>query len=351
MKIILVSYYAPPAITPRAFRSGSLHRSLSNLGHDVTLISPPYGAVATVAGADINTASRYRTLFRKTCEKVLPGGKDLKHLPYFLSKLKGQEADLIISIGLPFSVHFSVAIAKCFLGLSSTKTIFDYGDPYSSNPAKNYCFYGKTIETWVLKYCDLVMTPVASAVSSFEAMVPINCKVYIVNQSYDFSDINVSRYEKNPIPTFCFAGSLFKGIREPLSFLKYLSESQVKFRFIVFTGMKSHENLSMFRKYTGELEHKLELNALIPREQCILELSKMDFLINFSNMGGVQIPSKLVDYTLASRPFLTIDSNQTDFSDFESFLNFDFSSFKSIDISSFDENIVAEKILKLAFSE
>lgn len=346
MKILIVTYHYAPEITPRAFRASSIFKSLTELGHDVEVVTPSSGCKEPKSAAA--SPSRIKTLARKFLEKTLPGGIDLKNIPFFINQLKAREVDLLISVGLPFSVHLSVALAKRFYGLSAKVTMFDYGDPYSGNPNGNCCFYARHIEKWVLRYTDYVMTPVAEAVPLFSEIVSDNCRVEVIPQGYEINDITISEYSGNSVPTFCYAGILYKGIREPLSFLEYVSELEIDYRFIVYTNVNSSENLSILTKYSEKMSDRLIVKPMISREDCLKELSKMDFLVNFNNEGGVQQPSKLVDYTLSSRPYLSISNDQDNFSLFDSYLNSEYGDFRPIDISKFDRKLVANKILILA---
>ncbi|MFM2587039.1 hypothetical protein [Vibrio sp. TBV020] len=349
MKVILLSYHYLPEITPRAFRASSLYEMLTAQGHDVELIVPTSAAEGSSSSSGYG-GSKLKSSIRKGVERLLPGGKDLKALPFFYRALKGKQADLILSIGLPFSVHLAVALAKTFANTKAKATIFDYGDPYSQNPNGNQCFYATPLEKWVLKSCNYVMTPVEAAIPAFEKLVSkqVGPQISVVPQGYDLHNVNIAEYCPNQVPTFCYAGILYKGIREPRNFLKFLSLLEIDFRFVVYTNTASSENMQILEEYKQEFGNRIEIHSLIPREQCIYELSQADFLINFANKGGVQQPSKLIDYTLSKRPFLSIDSDQQIFAQFESFLAGDFSQFVPFDVSRYDQKLVAEKVVCLA---
>ena len=47
----------------------------------------------------------------------------------------------------------------------------------------------------------------------------------------------------------------------------------------------------------------------MPHDEMITAISGIDFLINIKNNSGVQQPSKLIDYALSKRPFMTITSS------------------------------------------
>lgn len=345
MKIIIVSYYSGPEITPRAFRTNSLYESLLRMGHEVELIVP------TKAAKKFSRESKkksygFKKIMRSMVEFFLPGGKDLRYFFQLVNSLKNKNADLVISIGLPFSVHLSVSVSKMFFGLDSEKIFFDYGDPYSGNPKGCSCFYSRSIEFWALKSCDVIFTPIQEAIPSFLPVMPDNCEIRVLSQGYKIRNVLIKKYNQNEIVTFVYAGLFYKGIREPSFFLKYLSEIEADYRFIVYTDLNNSESLAIIERYKKLMGKRLVINSMIEREKCIEALSQSDFLINFLNEGGVQQPSKVVDYVLSKRPFLNISNQQNDFSIFEDFFDFDFTSFVAPDISDFDEDVVANKVVK-----
>lgn len=345
MKVIVVSYHYLPEITPRAFRASSIYSCLNSLGYDVELVIPPRFSLCKNNG-DKSVPSILKTLIRKAVQRILPGGKDLRFFFYFISKLSNKQADMVISIGLPFSVHLAVAVAIRFKSLMVGHVVFDYGDPYSLNPYGGHCFYAKRIEKWALKYCDTVLTPTDKAVGLYRSIAPDSCDVKVITQGYDLN-MEICEYKKNDIPTFAYAGMLYKGIREPLRFLKHIAHLNLDFKFVVFTNIDSVENIKILNTYIDYMKGRLEIIPMIPRVDCIKTLSKMDFLINFDNLGGVQTPSKIVDYSISGRPFVSIDSKQIEFDVFDAFLCGDYSSFMPPDISEFDQEVVVRKIAAL----
>jgi hypothetical protein len=354
MNIAIVSYHYTPEITPRAFRASSIFNSLTAKGHNVELIIPDkVSGQHSGSNDDIKqrSSSKIKPFLRKAAEKLLPGGKDLKYFNFFIQGLKSKEFDLVISVGLPFSVHLAVAVARRFYGLTAKSVIFDYGDPYSANPNGNFCFYAEAIEKWALKQCDFVLTPIQEAVKLFENIIPKNCKVAVIPQGYKIHGVEISDYSINNVPTFCYAGILYKGLREPDSFLKYISELKSDFRFIVYTDQDNPEVMSILTKYSNTMKERLVIRAMIPREKCLFQQSEMDFLVNFANEGGVQQPSKLIDYSLSKRPYLSIQNNQSDFEQFDNYLNGDYGNFQGIDVNEFDQNLIADKIINLVKKE
>jgi bifunctional ADP-heptose synthase (sugar kinase/adenylyltransferase) len=44
----------------------------------------------------------------------------------------------------------------------------------------------------------------------------------------------------------------------------------------------------------------------LERSALLYEMSKMDFVVNFENVGTAQTPSKLIDYFIIKKPILSI---------------------------------------------
>ena len=92
---------------------------------------------------------------------------------------------------------------------------------------------------------------------------------------------------------------------------------------------------------------KLLIRDYIPRSELLVEMSKVDFLINFENNSSKQSPSKLIDYALTNRPILSINSGEAFDNELANdFLSGDYSkSFKIEDIEQYDiQNIVKQFI-------
>jgi hypothetical protein len=66
----------------------------------------------------------------------------------------------------------------------------------------------------------------------------------------------------------------------------------------------------MVQDFVPKLRNKIQLKNYIPREELLKELSKYDFLINFENveLPGL-LPSKLIDYAIADRPILSLNTS------------------------------------------
>ncbi|KAB0489597.1 glycosyltransferase family 4 protein [Pseudomonas psychrophila] len=350
MKILIISNFSMSQNTPRAFRAKSLHDTFIKEGHDVEFISAHQDNANQTQTHQTDKrhyfTSKLRGLTSLLLSSIFPDGKNFFRTVKLLKKINHHEIDLTISIGLPFSVHLITALAVKSGKLSTTKLIADYGDPYSMNPSALKPFYAEQLERWTLARFDKITIPTENAVTAYENITDLD-KVVIIPQGYNIDQDFSSNYKKNKIPNFCFAGNLYKKIRNPKTFLDMLTTIDQDFVFHIYTDYRNTETMEILTPYKDKLKSRLALHSQIPRKQCITTMSSMDFLVNFSNKSTNQAPSKIIDYTLSSRPFIEIAQDQKDFENFLKFLEFDFSGFIKPDISRFDENRIAEKFLKL----
>ena len=79
------------------------------------------------------------------------------------------------------------------------------------------------------------------------------------------------------------------------------------------------------------------------------ELKKMDFLLNLENENSPgQTPSKLIDYSIANRPILSLKPGNPDFNQLQSFLEGDYSNaYKVKNLEQFKIENVVDKFLDL----
>lgn len=336
--------------TPRAFRAKSLHDTFIKQGHHVEFISahqdaPPQTTITQTDKRHYLT-NKLRGLTSLVLSSIFPDGKNFFNTVRLLKKIHHTKIDLTISIGLPFSVHLITAISVKSGKLVTNKLVADYGDPYSKNPSALKPFYATQLERWTLTTFDKITIPTESAITAYEDITNLE-KVVVIPQGYNINQDFASNYKKNNIPNFCFAGNLYKKIRNPKTFLDMLTTLDKDFIFHIYTDFRNTETMEILTPYKEKLKNRLVLHSQIPRKQCIETMSSMDFLVNFSNKSTNQAPSKIIDYTLSSRPFIEIAQDQDNFEGFQEFLEFNYSGFIKPDISRFDENRIAEKFLQL----
>ena len=266
---------------------------------------------------------------------------DIALLPMVKRSIKQEGAiDLLITIAVPHVIHYAVSKSD----LSKVRSwIADCGDPFMGNPFLKRPAYFENFERSWCEKCNFITIPIKEAETAYYPEYIY--KIRVIPQGFDFSSIRLAQYNKNSKPTFAYSGTFYKGLRDPSAFLKYISDLDRDFKFVVYTNTKE-----LFQPFLERLSKKIELRDYVPREQLLFELSNMDFLINISNKSGVQQPSKLIDYALTKRPILDISSDFTDTEkhNFLAFLMQDYSNQHFIkDIDSYNIVNVAKYFILL----
>lgn len=347
IKIVIVSHVMYPVLSPRSFRTTELAKQLVRMGHDVTLYTVwnefDYSAYEKETGIKLKNLGKANLFIGNNILKKILNRLMAYPLIKLIPKVKRaieneNEFDFLITIAAPHSVHWGASFVKrkqfkCWVA--------DCGDPYMKNPFAFHPFYFKWLEKRWCKKVNYITVPIEEAREAYYE--EFRNKIRVIPQGFDFSDVQLAKYEKNKIPTFAYAGNLNKKGRDITSFLKYLATLSYDFKFVVYT-----KSFSFFRNFEDILKDKMELRNYIPRQSLLYELSKVDFLINVRNDFEVQSPSKLIDYSLAKRPILDISSNFNEHTVFNQFIQGDYTNqLVCPDVSRYDIKNVAESFIDL----
>lgn len=336
-KIILITQLFYPANTPRANRTFELAKELAKKhnvivycvkgGYDYKKIEKEYGFKVKNLGKLFfsNYSSTYQgydyfltRIIRKFFGKYIQYPEiELVYQTYKVLK-KETNFDSIISVGAPHTIHWGVALFKS-LSKNNKRWIADCGDPFMGNMNFKYPFYFKYIEKWFCREADFITVPMEEAKLGYYK--EFQDKIKVVPQGFDFELNILEDYKENNPITFMYAGIFYEKIRNPKPFLDFLVTLDTNFRFIVYT-----KNISFIESYKEKLGERLIIRNFIPRIDLLKELSTSDFLINFENINKQQSPSKLIDYAIANRPILSINtSKEIDENVIKKFLKRDYS--------------------------
>ena len=362
MKIIIISRETWPHQGPRAFRTAELSEELVRQGHDVTVYAVP--ADSTYDSYTEATGVRFCPI--RMNNPMNRDGKESRYnnwdrIAYHLLKriadypllefkyrvrdvlIKESDIDLLITIAAPHEIHFGAAAAKKDHPSGFAKCwIADCGDPFMLNPYQKPMFYFSREEK---KWCRLVDYITVPAEQSVKGYYPeFHHKIHIIPQGFNFHKTPIDSYSPNQVPTFAYAGQFYPGLRDPSQFLDYLATLDEDFRCIFF--MRG----DVPQKYHDLLKEKLVIHNNWSRKDIIFELSKMDFLINIPNKGSnVQVPSKLIDYAIANRPVINIETEFSQQDAFAKFLHGDYSDKVVLpDLATYDIERVAGQFVELA---
>ena len=366
-KIVLISHSTLPSNTPRANRTHELAAELSRQGHEVVLyvVDSDYNYIDycnefnvkvkfmgplrfyTFHPYDGPSLSLMAKIFAKIFGKSFQFPQiELTYHTYNLLR-KEDNIDLLITIAVPYPIHWGAAIFKKThpKSLNNTVWVSDCGDPFSVKHNSRIFPLISYLHNLFYKQTDFLSIPTKEAIKAYPSIY--HNKIHIIPQGFDFKTIkdNIQSTENtNTIPTFIYAGTFYSDIRNPKPFLDYLMSIDKEFKFIIYT-----KSTKILEEYIPKLGEKLEIKSYIPRLDLINAMSKADFLVNFQNKYSHQTPSKLIDYALTGRPILNIDTNiELDTSMIENFINgiYDDSAIVH-DLNQYNIKNIAQKFLAL----
>ena len=365
-KILIVSPSFYPQNSPRSFRATELVKEFSKQGHDVTVYIPKDNTIHAEFEKEFGVKIKYlgerklkdiivsksknkiAGLLKKLYRRLLVQLIDYPYieLMFKVKKVlsKEKEYDLLISIAVPFPIHWGVAWARTVKKPIAKIWVADCGDPFyfSSHDSFKKLFYFKYLEKWFSRKADYISIPYEGLKKYF--FKEFESKYKIIPQGFNFDEVSISKEKfNNEVLTFGFSGTFMKNSRDPRKFLDYLVKLDTPFRFVLYNRQK--EFTDPYKEILGE---KLIIKDYIPRNDLLYELSKMDFLVNLEYDDTNQIPSKLIDYSLAKRPILLITNDQFDKKVIDEFLSRNYQNqFKLDNIERYNIKNVASQFLNL----
>ncbi len=364
-KILIISRTIHPAPFPRSHRATELAKELARQGHDVTLYAvlgdfdyagfqAQHGLKVRDIGkrrfATLNSDGKERrNIADRVLYKILHGPLEFPdvELMFAVPRIIRAEtgADLLISVAIPYPLHWGCALAKS-LDKSSFPKVWaaDCGDPYMGQkraPFKKYPYF-KHVEKWFCRRADFITVPLAEAKAAYYP--EFSDKIRVIPQGFRFDNVRLCRDKPaGGPPTFAYAGGFYPGFRDPTAFLEHLSSLARDFKFVVFT-----KDADMVKPFLSRLGARIEVRDYIAREQLLYELSRMDFLVNFENANAIQSPSKLIDYALAQSPILTIPHGPLPGATIDDFLKGDYQDrFVVRDLDRYNISNVAAQFVSL----
>jgi hypothetical protein len=341
-KILLASSAFLPEKSPRSFRATELAREFARQGHEVTVLTLPYGieteSFCRAHGINLKYVAKPRLhgikiretglmalasrILNRLLLMILEYPKIELMFSYRNALEKEHGFDMLISFAVPYPVHWGVALARTHSRQISQTWVADCGDPYVGNESDSFkkLFYFRFIENWMFRKTNFISIPVEASRPAYNP--EFNSKIRCIPQGVDMAELTQLKQEyiRNDVPTFAYAGSFILGKRDPKQLLDFLNSLDKDFLFVIYTTMGS-----MIADYVKQSKGRIKVLDYIPRKQLIAELAKSDFLINIENETPTQTPSKLIDYYLAGRPVLSVASQVTNQSLIKEFLNGDYS--------------------------
>lgn len=338
-RILIISRSFYPIISPRSFRATELAKEFSRLGHDVTVITHKDEIQTEFAKAHrisikdlgkrklnalklgssqllINLSRILNRLLQITFEYP-----DVELMYKVYKSLEGEkDFDLLISIAVPYPIHWGVALKGKKIKEITKCWIADCGDPYMGCKTDTFrrFFYFRYVEKWMFQKTDFITITKYEFINNY--FKEFHYKINEVPQGFNFEEVKLAEYQNSSYPVFGFAGNLIKNVRDPSVFLDYLTTNHKNFKFILYT-----KSVHLIRPYQLALGEKIEIRDYVPRLELLYELSKMNFVVNFEFNPLVQSPSKLIDYGIIGRPILNVNSEDFNPNTFDEFLEGNYS--------------------------
>jgi glycosyltransferase involved in cell wall biosynthesis len=385
--ILIASYYFHPENTPRAFRVFELAKGFARQGHDVTVYIPESpaelsgiaqrygfairrvptgflinrrdkhgqaGGTRVMSGAGPGMPARMLKLLHRAYHTIYFDDRRTEYAWCLYRALRGDRRtyDGLISVSLPFAVHVGTALALRSRPRLARTRIAECGDPYSANPTSLHAFYEPALERRVLGCFDHVTVPTERAIPFYAPFKPRE-RIHVVPHGFDFEEVERGAYAPHSVPTFAYAGAFHADVVNPRFLLEFLSRLGRDFRFIIYTGLAPSARVlkadvvNALEQYGRILGGKLTVRPLIPRLECIRQLSTMDFLVSIDTLSPSQKPSKLVDYALSGRPIINCSERTFDPDHFRAFLQGDYSAALAVDLEPHRIENVCRQFLQL----
>ncbi len=367
MKILIISYYYTPAISPRAFRWTSIAEYWAKQGEQVTVICSCDSNLKRneiVNGVHIHRTGNtiIKTLRKQFIndnsiknKKLNKQGRSKNRLPLFLKWIydhtwkkvywpdfaclwyfsalkkakylfKTYKYDILISVSVPFTCNM--------VGLNLKKSfpqacwIMDVGDPFcvldtiminNKNNNKIYKKINYFIEKKIVNYANAISVTNKIFFKKYIDLFPVSAKkIYIIPPliSLNNNDKNKSRIflSKDKIK-FVFIGSLYKKTRNPKFLLKLFSEllqTHLSDRLELHFFGNISDCYNFFKPYTSLLDNKIFLHGLVNHNTAQQIMIEANFLVNIGNSKSYLLPSKLVEYTSTGKPILNLIKNDSD---------------------------------------
>lgn len=364
MRILIISYYYTPAISPRALRWTTIAEHWAKKGEYVEVIcswEPSLAISEIINGVHIHrvgnaTVKMLRKRFKNNDsiknitlkEKEKSKNKlplflkyiynhtwkkiywpDFACLWYFSALRKAKyllmtgKYDKLITVSIPFTCHI--------VGLNIKKYnpdmlwVMDIGDPFyilNTTPVNNYKMYRRLnylIEKKIISCADIIsVTTEALAKIYRNVFSESNKKIYVIPPLISLSnnsDIKKHIFPKKDMIRFVFLGTLYKAIRSPkflLQLFRKLLQTSLGDKLEMHFFGRIHDCSDSFNLYKDLLDNKIFIHGLVDHNIALRAIKEAVFLVNIGNDTSYQLPSKLVEYMSSGKPIINFISSSND---------------------------------------
>lgn len=356
MKLLVVSYWYPPSVSPRAFRWSALAEHWAARGWEVHVVAgwspelarrervggvevyrpgvhvrgtarrlvgrwrggaPPRGGSAAASPSPLARAARW--LYERTWGRVSwpdDAGLWIPPAAHLAARLaRAHRFDALVTVSHPFSAHLVGALVHGRMG--GVPWVADVGDPFAflaDTPVNNHALYGalnRAAEGAVLRRCTAAAVTVEGARAAYARHFPASAaKLRVIPPL-------LAPARLDPAPAFpadgalrlVFSGNLYARVRTPdfaLRLADALRERMAGRRVELHFYGNVRQCAASFAPYGAELGRTLFLHGVVDRADALRALRDADVLVNLGNRTAYQLPSKTVEYVASGRPVLNL---------------------------------------------
>lgn len=355
MKLLVVSYWYPPSVSPRAFRWSALAEHWAARGWEVHVVagwSPELarrervggvevyrpgvhlrgtarralarlrGGTPTPAAAEVSPpplARAARWLYERTWGRVCwpdDAGLWIPAAARTAARLAREHRfDALVTVSHPFSAHLAGSLVHGAMG--GVPWVADVGDPFSflaDTPVNNHALYGalnRAAERAVLRRCTAAAVTVEGAREMYARHFPAAAaKLRVIPPL-------LAPARLGPAPAFpadgalrlVFSGNLYARVRTPDFALRLVAALRGRMpgrRLELHFFGNVRQCAASFAPHAAELGRGLFLHGVVERADALCALRDADVLVNLGNRTAYQLPSKTVEYVASGKPVLNL---------------------------------------------
>lgn len=373
-KILIVSNFFYPEITPRAMRTTELAREFARAGHSVTVVIPNkklYHDNPLEDAPDLDILYAEGPVAEE--QKAAPARRKFRHFipvwaqkvilyfwnhEYFAKYDRGIEKtlaslggnyDMLLSISYPVAIHRAVVKAlKKNRNLTAKRKFAEFSDPPMRGEFNKSFFpaYGCFLKK-LGKVFDRFIIPVENAKPAY-LKYKLEAEISVIPQGFDNSSIRVQNYVPHQRPTFAYAGRFYRNTRDPRPLFEHLTSLDRDFEFVLYLIDNDPYFDAMIEEFRQRVKGEITVKPPVSRDELIYQLSGMDFVLNHSFNYSTATPSKLIDYSLAGRPVFSFSPIEFDTAVFDRFMEGDYvGAIKLPPVEDYDIKTVVDKFLAL----
>jgi hypothetical protein len=355
VKLLVVTYYYTPALSPRAFRWAALCEEWVRRGHEVTVVSawsPGEAREEVLRGVRVHrVGGRFLEGVRRWLghpSSVRAGGATPAngrrrgalaaaarwvhdhtwkkvYWPDFASPwvrpayaaarhIVAREApDALVTVSLPFSGH--LVGLKLKRRHPELRWLVDVGDPFlffQATALNNEALYRRRnewVEARVFARADAVAVTTEPTRERYAALFPrASGRIHVLPPLLSVPEVEAPP----PVPgtlRLVFVGVLFRRFRNPgflLRIFHALAAAHPERRLELHFYGDLHDCGDCFAAFSGSIGRSVFLHGAVPRAEAYRAMLGADVLVNLANDSEFQLPSKVVDYASTRSPVLNV---------------------------------------------